>query len=127
MLIKNTTTLTSQVSKLVRMNDGNFIPMVGLGTYRALDEEVSVTIRVAIESGYRLIDTAMLYDNEKPIGETVRQLIDEGMIRREDVFIVTKVWNTYHSRAAVMKSAKQSLANLGLDYVDLLLIHWPTG
>jgi len=127
MLIKNLSKSTPCVSKRVLLNDGHFMPLVGLGTYTALDQEVKKTLRMAIEAGYRMFDTAMLYENEVAIGEAIREMIDEGIIRREDIFITTKVWNTYHSQKQVMVSAKKSLENLGLDYVDLLLIHWPTG
>lgn len=67
----------------------------------------------------------MLYGNEKEIGRAVRDKIAEGVVRREDLFIVTKLWNTYHEEEKVVPTCKRSLENFGLDYIDLYLIHWP--
>jgi aldehyde reductase len=68
-----------------------------------------------------------MYENEVSIGKAIKEAIAEGKVKREDLFITTKVWNTFHTQTAVLESAKLSLRNLGLDYVDLLLIHFPTG
>lgn len=67
----------------------------------------------------------MLYGNEKEIGKGIREKIQDGTVKREDLFIVTKLWNTFHEREKVVPTCKKSLENFGLDYVDLYLIHWP--
>lgn len=67
----------------------------------------------------------MLYGNEKEIGEAIREKISDGTVRREDLFIVTKLWNTFHEREQVVLTCRKSLENFGLDYIDLYLIHWP--
>jgi 2,5-diketo-D-gluconate reductase A len=108
-------------SPLITLNDGRTIPQLGLGVWLASDEEARSAVRLAIEAGYRAIDTAAFYKNETGVGAGVR---DSGL-PREEVFITTKIWNSdqgeQHSRAALEKS----LQRLGTDYVDLLLIHWP--
>lgn len=67
----------------------------------------------------------MLYGNEREIGDAVREKIAEGSVKREDLFIVTKLWNTFHEREKVVPTCKKSLSNFGLEYLDLYLIHWP--
>ena len=111
------------------MNNGNRIPIVGYGT--AGDDAFGTngtnyeTVKYAFEVGYTHIDTSLNYGNEKEIGKAVNEFIHTGKLKREDFFIVTKVENNYHSRTGVMKSTNRSFNNLGLDYVDLLLVHWP--
>lgn len=108
-----------------KLNNGNTIPAIGLGTWQATEGVVDEAVRIAIDLGYRHIDTAMIYANEKEIGNAVRAKINEGVVSRSDMFITTKLWNTYHSPPDVVPSCKKSLANLNLDYVDLYLVHWP--
>lgn len=67
----------------------------------------------------------MLYGNEKEIGEAIKEKISDGTVKREDLFVVTKLWNTFHERDQVVPTCKKSLENFGLDYIDLYLIHWP--
>ncbi|XP_024871506.1 1,5-anhydro-D-fructose reductase-like, partial [Temnothorax curvispinosus] len=86
---------------------------------------VKKAVKEAIDLGYRHIDTAFFYNNEKEIGEAVREKIKEGSVTREDLFITTKLWNNVHKEELVVPACKKSLANLGLEYVDLYLIHWP--
>lgn len=83
-------------------------------------------IRDAIDVGYRHFDCAFIYGNEKEIGKAIREKIAEGVVKREDLFIVTKLWNDSHRKEKVIPTCKKSLENFGLDYVDLYLIHWPT-
>ncbi|XP_053668611.1 1,5-anhydro-D-fructose reductase-like [Anopheles marshallii] len=111
----------------VRLNNGLEMPVLGLGTYMATEEEGIAAVKMAIDEGYRHIDTAYFYQNENQVGQAVRAKIAEGIIKREDVFIVTKVWNTFHAPEHVEQACQKSLENLGLDYIDLYLVHWPTG
>lgn len=104
------------------LNNKSEMPYFGLGTFQSNDgEEVRNAVRYALNTGYRLIDTASFYDNEKGVGEGVR----ESDIPREDVFVTTKVWNDDQGFEQALKAYDRSLDKLGMDYVDLLLVHWP--
>ncbi|CUM67570.1 uncharacterized protein PRCAT00005270001 [Priceomyces carsonii] len=106
------------------LNDGNKIPALGLGTLPPQDpSEVKNQVITAVKAGYRLIDTAWYYGTEKYIGEALKELFEEGVVKREDLFITTKVWPSFYHNP--MKSLDESLAALGIDYVDLFLQHWP--
>eukprot|EP01060_Flectonema_neradi_P016185 TRINITY_DN22770_c0_g1_i1.p1 TRINITY_DN22770_c0_g1~~TRINITY_DN22770_c0_g1_i1.p1 ORF type:complete len:324 (+),score=68.56 TRINITY_DN22770_c0_g1_i1:48-974(+) len=96
-------------------------PLIGFGTYKLKKEEAYEATLRALESGYRLIDTAQIYDNEKEVGRAIK----ESGIKREQITIVTKVWRSSHGYDRTSKSIKQSLRKLGVDYIDLVLIHWP--
>ncbi len=110
------------VAPTVTLNDGVEIPQFGFGVYQIPSDEVVAPVRTAIERGYRLIDTAALYENEEGVGEAVR----ESGLPRGEVFVTTKVWNTDQGYDATMRAFDASMARLGLDVVDLYLIHWPT-
>lgn len=105
----------------VRLNDGNAIPQIGLGTWPLDDAQVAEAVVSAVELGYRHVDTAYRYGNEAGVGQGVR---DCG-IPREELFITTKLDGTYQGRDRAVEGLEGSLKRLGLDYVDLLLIHWP--
>lgn len=109
----------------VTFPNGRKMPMLGLGTYKSQKKNVKQAVKDAIDLGYRHIDTAFFYNNEKEIGEAVREKINDGSVTREDLFITTKLWNTFHKENLVVPACKQSVDNLGLDYVDLFLVHWP--
>ncbi|MCL2815729.1 MAG: aldo/keto reductase [Oscillospiraceae bacterium] len=106
----------------VRLNNGVDIPILGLGTYQIGDDEaVYNAVRAAIELGYRHIDTAAAYGNETSIGRAVK----ESGIKREDIFITTKLWNEEQRKDNQYKAFEESLERLGVDYLDMYLIHWP--
>nr|QLI61988.1 aldehyde reductase 5 [Streltzoviella insularis] len=115
----------------VVLNDGNKIPMVALGTGRGTAkesesvDEVRKAVFWAIEAGYRHIDTAAIYDDEPQVGQGIADAIAKGIVKREELFVTTKLWNDRHARERVIPSLKESLARLALDYVDLYLIHFP--
>ncbi|KAI0476337.1 Aldo/keto reductase [Xylariaceae sp. FL0804] len=108
-----------------KLNTGQEMPAVGFGTWQAAPGEVAAAVTRALEAGYRLIDAAYCYGNEDEVGQGLRAAFDAGVCRREDVFVMTKLWNTYSGRAAL--GLQKSLDALGLDYVDLYLVHWPVG
>jgi diketogulonate reductase-like aldo/keto reductase len=89
------------------------------------DEKVYEVVLKAIKIGYRYIDCALEYENEKGVGKAIKEAIDNGIVKREDLFIVTKLWNTYHRPELVEVNIKDSLKRLNLTYIDLYLIHWP--
>jgi methylglyoxal/glyoxal reductase len=106
----------------VILNNGVEIPRLGLGVYQsAIGETTLRAVRYALKIGYRHIDTAWLYGNEADVGRAVR----ESGIRREEIFITTKVWNSDQGYASTLMACERSLRRLGLSYVDLYLIHWP--
>ncbi|EFX86053.1 hypothetical protein DAPPUDRAFT_208580 [Daphnia pulex] len=111
----------------VKLNNGCTIPIVGLGTWKSKPGEVKQAVVEAITAGYRHIDCAFAYGNEEEVGAGIKQKIDDGTVTRNDLFITSKVWNTFHSFNKVEVAIRQSLKNLGLDYLDLYLIHWPMG
>lgn len=106
----------------VTLNNSVIMPQIGLGVWNAKDgEEVANAVDSAIKSGYRLIDTAAVYGNEQGVGEGIRR----SGIKREELFITTKVWNSDQGYDSTLKAFDVSLKKLGLEYVDLYLIHWP--
>lgn len=106
-------------------SNGHKIPAIGLGTYQSQAGEVEKAVIEAISLGYRHIDTAFYYQNEHEIGTAIQAKIKDGTVKREDLFITTKLWNNTHKEESVVPSCKKSLQNLGLNYVDLYLVHWP--
>jgi len=105
----------------VRFNNGVEIPQLGFGVFQVPPDEVVEPVRTAIESGYRLIDTAAAYQNEEGVGKAIA---DSG-VPRDQLFITTKLWNADQGYDKALNAFDESLAKLGLDYVDLYLIHWP--
>lgn len=113
--------MTEQV-QAIKLNDGRTIPQIGLGVFRAEEgDETYNAVKWALENGYRHIDTAMYYFNEESVGRAIR---DSG-IAREDIFVTTKLWNDDVRAGKTREALEGSLQRLGLDYVDLYLIHWP--
>ncbi|XP_057668055.1 aldo-keto reductase family 1 member B1-like [Diorhabda carinulata] len=110
---------------LKKLNNGTYCPSFGLGTWLAAPGEAKETIKTAIDIGYRLFDCAWVYGNEKEIGEGLQAKISDGTVTRADLFVVTKLWNVFHEEDKVIPACKESLKNLGLEYIDLYLMHWP--
>jgi alcohol dehydrogenase (NADP+) len=111
-----------------KLYDGSFMPGIGMGTFgsdRFTAEQVSAAVAGAIEVGYRLFDCAAVYGNEDLIGKVFQAAFDKGTVKREELFITTKVWNNMHAQGDVLLSCAKSLRDLRLNYVDLFFIHWP--
>ncbi|XP_031623206.1 aldo-keto reductase family 1 member B1-like [Contarinia nasturtii] len=108
----------------ISMNNGLSMPGFGLGTYESFGEAGRAT-KHAIDVGYRHFDTARLYENEEEVGKAIQEKIKEGVVKREEIFIVTKLWNTDHEPEKVEKACRKSCEKLGLGYIDLYLMHWP--
>lgn len=120
--------MSGGISMTLRITDGATLangvvkPLVGLGVYKADDgAEVEQAIRMALEAGYRSIDTAAIYENEAGVGKAIR----DSKIPREEIFVTTKVWNTEQGYESTLQAFDTSLQKLGLDYIDLYLVHWP--
>lgn len=107
---------------LVEMNDGRSIPVIGFGVWQVPDDVVVDATLKALEVGYRHIDTAYLYLNERGVGEALQRC----GLDRDDIFVTTKVWNTDHGYDETLRAFDKSTGLLGIDEVDLYLIHWPT-
>lgn len=111
--------LTTPPRKSYKLNTGDSIPAIGLGTWQSKPGEVEKAVEAALRAGYRHIDTAYAYGNEKEVGEGIRA----SGVPREDIWLTTKLDNDWHKRVA--QGIDTSLKNLGVDYVDLYLMHWP--
>jgi alcohol dehydrogenase (NADP+) len=105
--------------------NGDATPALGLGTWRLPPELTAATVRTALELGYRHLDAAAIYGNEPQIGEALRQAFADGLVRREELWITGKLWNDCHEPHEVRPALERSLADLGLEHLDLYLMHWP--
>lgn len=118
--------VNNMVKQTVTLNNGNEMPAVGYGTFRVKDSnELSDMVVVAIKEGYRHIDTAHIYQNEESVGLGIKKAIDEGLVTREELFVTSKVWNDGLTYDETIAAYEESLRKLGLDYLDLYIIHWP--
>jgi 2,5-diketo-D-gluconate reductase A len=113
--------MTSNLSPTVTLNNGQQIPQLGLGVYKLETDIAEGLIHQAIEAGYRRIDTASFYGNESEVGAGVRA----SGLAREELFVTTKIWNEDQGYDRTLAAIDESLSRLDIDYIDMLLIHWP--
>ncbi|QKE74700.1 aldo/keto reductase [Arthrobacter citreus] len=114
------------MNNLVKLNNGLEMPIIGLGVFQVEDGQVVIdSVKAAIRNGYRSIDTAAIYQNEEGVGKGIKEALEENGLKREDLFITSKVWNADLGYQSTIDAFELSLKKLGLDYLDLYLIHWP--
>jgi 2,5-diketo-D-gluconate reductase A len=118
-------TATRQTQATVTLNDGHEIPQLGLGVWELSPEDAYSSTRAAISAGARHIDTAAAYGNESDVGRAIADAVADGEVTRDDLYVTTKLWNADQAPGKAAEAIDASLANLGLDHVDLWLIHWP--
>ena len=113
--------MTASNQPLVTLNSGKVMPQLGLGAYKVNQDIAVQLVQHALEIGYRRIDTAALYDNEAEVGAAIRK----SGLAREEVFVTSKIWNDRHGYAEAKEAVQESVERLNIDYVDMMLIHWP--
>ncbi len=106
----------------IALNDGTTIPQLAFGTWQVPDADVTAAVEHALETGYRHLDTAAIYGNEAGVGRAIAN----GGVPRDELYVTTKLWNDVHRKADARRAIETSLEKLGLDHVDLYLIHWPS-
>ncbi len=112
-------------NKTIKLATGVDIPQLGFGTWQLAPNLAKAAILEAIQIGYRHIDCAWIYGNEAVIGEALAEAFAKGVVKREELFITSKLWNSHHAVVDVKKACVESIKRLGCDYLDLYLMHWP--
>lgn len=115
----------SHSMKTISLNNGHSMPAFGLGTWKSEPDVVHAAVKEAIQLGYRHIDCASIYGNEAEVGRALAEVIQEGVVRREELWITSKLWNDCHAPGDVQPALEQTLKDLQLESIDLYLIHWP--
>lgn len=117
---------TTESEMQVTLNTGATMPLVGFGTWKLTEKEAGPAVTAALETGYKMVDCAAVYANEGAIGkDAFAPVFAKGTVKREDVFVTSKIWNNKHKAADVPKACEATLKDLNLEYLDLYLIHWP--
>ena len=111
--------------KTLSFNDGDEMPILGLGTWKSDPGAVYDAVQIALKTGYRHIDCAAVYGNESEVGDALTDAFNSGLVDRDDVWITSKLWNDSHRPQDVRPALDQTLEDLGLDRLDLYLVHWP--
>ncbi|WP_397474685.1 aldo/keto reductase [Pusillimonas sp.] len=111
----------TNILNTIKLHDGNAIPRLGFGVWQVEDDIAADTVKTAIDTGYRLVDTAAIYGNESGVGEGIRR----SAIDRRELFVTTKLWNDRHGYDETLAAFDESMEKLGLEYLDMYLIHWP--
>ncbi|MDD5915663.1 MAG: aldo/keto reductase, partial [Bacteroidales bacterium] len=110
---------------MMELNSGYKIPKIGYGTWRTPVEVARASVLEALRCGFRHIDAAASYENETGVGEGIAEAFAEGLVSRDDIFVTSKVWNTERGYDKTLRAFDKSMSDLGLEYLDLYLIHWP--
>lgn len=113
------------MNEFQELYNGMKLPNIGFGVWQIPKGVTAHCVKLALKAGYRYIDTAAAYHNEKEVGEGIRQAMEEYGIKREEIFVSTKLWNDHRGYDKAVDAIETSLDNLGLDYIDLYMLHWP--
>ncbi|GAA6101851.1 aldose reductase-related protein 2 [Tachysurus ichikawai] len=120
----------SEQPRKIELNDGNWMPLLGLGTWKGKKTSAELcqgAAETAIAAGYRHLDTAYSYGNEVELGKAIHSKMQQGIIKRQDMFIVSKLWGTHHAPKDIPLCLNKSIGDLQLEYLDLYLVHFPVG